>query len=258
MFLDALGSSDWARGERRQEYLERLFAALARARVFKKGQDGLAVYEVATFTDNLVVGCPVSRNQPDAEGELGLAFILASIYQFQLAIDGVFIRGGVTRGEIYMDDDFTYGPGLVEAYELEQRVAAQPRIVLSQSVVTLCIEHTAYYGDASNSPHDTYLLVSQDGEVFLNYLSVLYEEVTDVHAELHNHKNAVEAALTQFSGQARIWSKYCWVADYHNYFCSTNHPDWADLLIAGDATSHLFRSFNEIAREPRRPAASAD
>jgi hypothetical protein len=47
------------------------------------------------------------------------------------------------------------------------------------------------------------------------------------YAQLVEHKGMVERKLELFKPKPRIWSKYAWVAAYHNYFCDA-HGHWFD------------------------------
>lgn len=38
-----------------------------------------------------------------------------------MTLNGCFLRGGITLGYYYGDDDFAYGPALIEAHDLECR-----------------------------------------------------------------------------------------------------------------------------------------
>jgi hypothetical protein len=53
----------------------------------------------------------------------------------------------------------------------------------------------------------------------VNYLISSVEEGTIYTEALTKHKEHIEFNLKKFSGVPRIWSKYLWVANYHNYFC---------------------------------------
>jgi len=50
---------------------------------------------------------------------------------------GCLVRGAVTLGSLYHKDRVTFGMGLVDAYDLESRVAYFPRIIVSPKVVQL-------------------------------------------------------------------------------------------------------------------------
>ena len=42
---------------------------------------------------------------------------------------------------------------------------------------------------------------------------------------LLKHKAVVEQKLSEYKSKPPIWSKYAWVAGYHNYFCDA-HSEW--------------------------------
>jgi hypothetical protein len=61
-----------------------------------------------------------------------------------------------------------------------------------------------------------------DGQFFLNYLDTICpEEGHFYEEELKNHKDAIELKLVEHVANPPIWSKYIWVAEYHNYYCDT-------------------------------------
>lgn len=48
---------------------------------------------------------------------------------------GYYVRGAITRGQIHHTDRSLYGPALVRAYKIEQKVAIYPRIVITDDAV---------------------------------------------------------------------------------------------------------------------------
>jgi hypothetical protein len=246
LLLDILGSQEMASDAQAEEHLVRLFDALKYAREYvPQGRE--QPYKIAAFTDNLVLGWPIKWAEQDAEAEYGATFFRAMCYQYELARQGFFVRGGLTRGPLYMDADFVFGPALVDAYNIERSVAVQPRIVLSKALVKLCWQHIhQYYGKARHTPHNREILMSEDGEAFLNYLSVLDDEEVDVHAELLRHKTSIERALKRYAAYPKITKKYRWVAGYHNYFCTSNYRGPTDLLISRGAGATGFQTLEEI------------
>ena len=47
----------------------------------------------------------------------------------------VFVRGGITYGDMYAKDDIMFGPALTEAYMLEEMNAKVPRIIMCKSTL---------------------------------------------------------------------------------------------------------------------------
>lgn len=47
----------------------------------------------------------------------------------------VLIRGAIVRGELYAKDDIMFGKGLTQAYQLEEKVAKVPRIIIPTEII---------------------------------------------------------------------------------------------------------------------------
>lgn len=48
---------------------------------------------------------------------------------------GYYVRGAITRGQIHHTDKSLYGPALVRAYRIEQKVAIYPRILVTSDAI---------------------------------------------------------------------------------------------------------------------------
>ncbi len=200
-------------------------------------------YAVKAFTDNIVMGWPIHT---DGESELGSTFFQLSFFQFNLTLAGFFIRGGLSIGPLYMDDIAVFGRGLNEAYDTESRFARDPRIVLASSAEEAVTTHMRYYAEPDNSPQSRDLYRDADGKLFLNYLdSVLIAEEANgpFYDELLKHKEVVESALSGHKDNPSIWSKYAWVANYHNFFCE-QYPNYFN-------SEHMIEQ-SQIRLVPRR------
>lgn len=196
----------------------------------RKARRAITPYEflpakIKVFTDNVVIGWPI---RGDGEGELGNTFLNLAEYQFSLALDGFFIRGGVSVGPHFMDEETVFGPELITAYNLESQVAVYPRIILSKTSKQKVLDCINYYSPQSSSPFNLELLEDMDGEWFLNYLHVLHEKYEDSVDEgdyapffphLETHRNKIVNALHTHANNHKLLKKYSWLANYHNYFC---------------------------------------
>lgn len=179
-----------------------------------------------TFTDNVILAYPKFQ---DGEGQSGSLFMSFIDYQLEMTLNGYFLRGGIALGDYYGDDDFAYGPALIDAHDLECSKASYPRIILSDSMVKMVCEHIGYYSPLTFAPQFSHLLKDIDGCWFVNYLYGLQEnfncgdkspEDIDLYVDqLIKHKAIVEDKLKQFSNEPKFYAKYEWVAQYHNYYC---------------------------------------
>lgn len=175
-------------------------------------------FKSKVFTDNIVLVHPIDRGS-DGEGEYGEIVRAVSKFQLALVLNGYFVRGGFVRGEAYIDHDIVFGSPLIEAYELENCKAIDPRIIFSNDVLNMLKEHSRYYSDPYDSPQNSEVLLDVDGMCFLNYLLWVVEDSDEVNLSLLNgHKAVVEQKLKAFRNNPKIWSKYFWSGNYHNYF----------------------------------------
>lgn len=184
--------------------------------------EGPRIFDMKVFTDNIVVAYPlgdVSRNL--GEPELGTLLMLFAQVQASLAADGFFLRGAITAGQHYQDDEIVYGEALLEAVDLDKS-GGPPRLVIGSSVEPLISEHLSWYG-GDQAPHHHHLLEDpHDGLMFVDYLGVAFEAFPDAsfhYQFLEAHSDKVSKALQEYESDTRVRPKYAWLAAYHNYVC---------------------------------------
>jgi len=219
------------------------------------------------FTDNIVIGWPLGRlsGREDGESELGDAFFRLEAFELEMANAGFFVRGAISVGDAYVDDIAVFGSGFIEAYQAESRLAIDPRIILAPSAAEAVRKHLAYYGQTELAPQYRDLYQDVDGQWFLSYLETtlfgIHEDLQGpMYHELDRHKQSVESKLREFRPEPRIWSKYAWVANYHNYFCDQNPEHFNDShkIDVGVADIRPCRiAADGIQRTPSSDAASA-
>ena len=233
-FIDFLGYTEYiedafqkpGRGEKE---LMRLRGALDVAYNYlkeksnQKPDGGPLDFQVRTFTDNLIIGCPI----PEREDSFWPRTIIESVIDYigyvqaQLARDGYFIRGAISVGELYIDEDIVFGPALMEAHRAERDLAVFPRVILCASAEEPFLER-----DENRKVFD--VLVDSDQRVFIDYLEntvmIAYPDDRPFTEFLEGHKAAVMANLKKFAEKPYIRAKYEWAATYHNTFCD-NHTD---------------------------------
>lgn len=142
--------------------------------------------------------------------------------QLTLALTGVFVRGGMSVGNLYVDEAKMFGPGLVRSHELETNFATYPRIIIDPDLIETVDDNAA----ATNLKASIASLVGRadDGAHFGNYLGLLKELMSpeEQYEKLFAHKIAVVKGIKSFSDApfSRAKLKYTWVARYHNRYCN--------------------------------------
>ncbi len=190
-----------------------------------------SVGEIKIFTDNIVIGRPIFD---DGESDLGNIFLNFARYQISLAIEGFFVRGGISVGEYYANEYISFGPALLEAHRIESKIADTPRIVLDQKVKKLVERHLKYYSKPKNAPQTKHILEDNDGEWFINYLAPLINECEPdfTYEILTKHRDMLINKINEFKSDSKIAKKYEWVAQYHNFFCNSNFSKITELQIS--------------------------
>jgi len=225
-FLDVLGFSDRLSASytnrTSNELLQDFHAILSRRIKQLSNESNESLLYFKSFTDNVVLAHP--RFSEDMESEFG--FILWSIleYQFDMALQGFFVRGGLSVGRLFVDENSVYGEALLEAHHLESKVAVNPIVVLSDESMKLVDKHLTFYHGV-DAPHQRSVLVGPDGRYFLNYLAECIVE-TDQSEELNvqalrAHKRQIVSALKAYVSKPAVFGKFAWLAAYHNHFCDS-------------------------------------
>lgn len=205
----------------------------------KKSQSGdFPKCYLKSYTDNILIACPLEVNIPFPRQYRTFDFIISSL-QDQFLIYGLLVRGACDIGEIYVDGDFVFGASLIEAHKLESKIAKYPRIVLSNKLVDKFKQiyqspnppfyQTAWdeYDFATNS--NKKFLLKSNGIYFLNHLQ--FYELPDIEADedylkdyclFAEHKKFIikktQSILSNNKPDENVIIKYLWLASYHNYF----------------------------------------
>jgi hypothetical protein len=212
-----------------------------------------------SFSDNVVLGVPISAN---SLGGYGLGILLGSIhaYQVNMTNNGLFLRGGIAAGDLYVDDRFVTGPALVDAVVIEEEVAIYPRVVLAPLCLKIVLQDLAdYVPFESESPWNDQLLIDADGSVFLNYLPIIDDlpdgplRVEAVSSGLRHHQLAVIENLERFTAPGRIREKYVWAAHYHNFVCREWFASVAEEFVIGAPLTEVEHRFARCFRRLSDP-----
>jgi hypothetical protein len=240
-FVDILGYTELCRNEpTSMDLLTRLRDALRNSVRSLYPDTGAQTgsqrfWMVKTFTDSIVIGFPTSFQNGASE----LVIILGRLGEFQLQMtqSGFFVRGGVSVGKLYMDDQIVFGPALIEAHDAEHKLARDPRIVLAKSAREMSYENKLADDTKGIQHQHDFLFKDSDEQLFLNYLfGVVAFEVDMGYPSidyLQHHRSIIEERLGLFTLKPKIWAKYYWCAMYHNFFCK-DRDDFIDVQIDMD------------------------
>jgi hypothetical protein len=219
LFVDILGVREMNRTEDAARHLVALDRAVRRS--YRDFLDPRSRWRSSFFSDSLVLAAPCSEFAGDAFAVGGL-IEQAAILQFDLSLEGFFLRGGLSLGDFHIHDGLIFGPALVAAHEVESRVAIYPRIVLDSAA-----------DDAKRSylvapqPTEALAPLMRDGDrrAFVDYLGMQFDD-PDSDRLFALHRRVVTEKLQANRSSKRVWEKYRWVAEYHNAKLDGAPPDF--------------------------------
>lgn len=117
---------------------------------------------ITHFSDCIVMSAPVSIN-----GSCNLLIRAINELMYSFFDRGILLRGGISIGKlIHENSGVLFGPGLIEAYQLESKEAKYPRIVVSKC----CREK---FEEIFHAPYLELFNESSDGYLATNVLQVI-------------------------------------------------------------------------------------
>ena len=155
----------------------------------------------------------------DASAPNAFCILISVCLLFQIEMlkraEPILMRGGIVRGDIYANGDITFGPGLSNAYLLEEKSAKYPRIIVTGDVVQT--------GTSETDPECRKILADSlyrdsDAYYILNYFSMLSGDSDDRYAarKFFDHIEKVLDTATDPS----IREKYLYLEGHMRLLCS--------------------------------------
>ncbi len=202
-----------------------------------------------TFTDNLLIGTPDTSDLALME-----VLLLARRYQVSMLMRGrLAVRGGVSRGPLFIGQQLAHGQGLIEAVRLEEDVARYPRVVLCDRLNDHVQElfRSGLSALLSEEVAHSLLLKDRGGVIFVDYLSGTATLGADPVSGpvstpdiLRAHSQMILDVGSNSRASAGTREKYRWLASYHSWLCEEN--GWRNELPpslsgVGETFSRLFR-----------------
>lgn len=168
------------------------------------------------FSDSIIMASPLEH--PD-----NMAKVLNRLAMCQaiLAVNGLFLRGGVDVGPYLQNDTVDFGAPLVRAVRIEKEFA--------KDTAKICLSHKLrVFG--RNFEFNT-LLDAADGTVFLDFLSCLHSKAyirrlrQRIEEGLKQASNKLEEAIEEEKKPAeKVVAKLTWLANYYNHHFERHVP----------------------------------
>lgn len=116
------------------------------------------------FSDNIIIAKKLSNEASQRNRDIHSLLMCAGHFQELSTSDSVgwLLRGGISIGQLFIDDVMVWGEALLKSYYLEDKIANYPRIIIDKNVVNEITRNNLLCG---------YLRKDFDNLYFLNFLN---------------------------------------------------------------------------------------
>jgi hypothetical protein len=164
--------------------------------IYEEVEDGLLEKELGDPRINYISDCVIISTEGTFEGFFALCNKVTK-FSVQGASAGIYMRGGITYGNLYHHGPMLYGTAYQRALELEEQ-ASDPRILIDDVVFDFLREH-----DGKFPLNEEGVREDVDGKKYLRNFPFGYESgfVTDWFEFLLRIKSCVLYFLNKFDGR---------------------------------------------------------
>ncbi len=153
-------------------------------------------FSLTQFSDSIIISAPFNL-----ETFHNFSKLIAE-YQFKLLLNGIPVRGGITFGKHFHKDGFLFSSALIDAYNIESKLARFPRIVISEDLYELLT--------SSNQMNMEYIAFDNNYKIidFLHNVELnpeYLESINRLIIKMENNKNET------------VSEKGLWLKEYMNY-----------------------------------------
>jgi len=219
LFIDILGFSNYVKASTKdRNLLDRLIEAIKKPKdidpdkfvLIDIGDISNVKVEISAFSDTILVSC-----DPSYQGFLYLLLYTRILYYKLLRLN-LYFRGAITLGPLIHSNDYIIGPSLVEAHDIEKKIAIYPRVIITENLLELLSKETKFRIDFVNR------FITKGIEDELLFVNVLFPyssmSMTDDAArklfEPINVKIKEAINITETNDSMKIIKKYLWFNKY--------------------------------------------
>ncbi len=185
---------------------------------------------VKIISDSIIITTPNSDF-----GFLYILYYVATLHMMLLDC-GILLRGGIEKGDFFVTETTTFGPAVIDAYNIENSTG-YPRVQISASIIDdlrkIGFEKKKTVDDYINLKNDenihlseieTFICKDFDDCYFVHYFNII-ENITlfknTIKKEKINH--FIEEQTNKYKGNEKLSLKYGWLRNYYKCYLNTNN-----------------------------------
>lgn len=213
--------------------------SLANDIVKKTSPDGIfsdTHFEIKSFSDNFIILIRKTDKTDDYQAAKSLAYLIALLQLRFLEKYSILIRGGITKGDAYLNNNIVFGEGLIRAVELEGQ-AVFPRVILDE---------TRLGKDVCEDLCEKCVVKDEDDKYYIDFLGIIgtgigYDDEFLFNKKEHVHiirNNVIKLVkkygkfnrqvkdIKKIAETEKTISKYAWLLMKFNKYCNFYWPEY--------------------------------
>lgn len=211
-YIDFLGMKERMKQEKSFESLHVLKFILAGVQYRANSISSLNTidnFDIKVFSDNVIIAQKIDKHR--ISNQIISIINLVSLIQFEAFFQFDFsLRGGITIGELSIDNSVVWGTGLMDAYKMESSYAIFPRVIVSEKTINT-------YQTEKDTSINLFSMIKQDadGLWFVDYLLAApnLQLIPEMSESLR------DKASSHACEDIRVRQKINWTIQYFNSFC---------------------------------------
>lgn len=221
-YIDLLGTTERIKNDVKSKNLNEMYNAIKFAVGIEelnkhakkmKLESYIKDIKVKAFSDNVIFAIPVGNK---VKTLFAMCNIISAFQNILISRYKWLSRGGITIGDLFINDNFVWGEGLLRAYYLESKVALYPRVIIDRSIIYEVENITDMYDRMTVS--NLKVLQDFDNYYFVDYSPLDCEEAYNtLFADLLNDLYEELISENETSHDERIFQKLVWLKKYSEY-----------------------------------------
>jgi len=139
---------------------------------------------------------------------------------WDLMVEGIFMRGGISKGLLSTRSQRPWGPAFINAYETETNLAVHPRIVLSKSFMNWMKTHENWGNCFQPNCHPAFAFYKRDEKDGVYFIDVVARGLFKITKQsftygteqgLKKIKAHLDFGIEQAITNPRVYAKYKWL-----------------------------------------------
>jgi hypothetical protein len=172
-----------------------------------------------TFSDSVIITITSDRDDNTFHNKLDVIVSNICYLCSKLLLQGILTRGCITFGNVYDEDSIIFGSAFIEAYETEQKLAMNPRVVIGKKL----LEYMNYPIVSKNQRYTYHGYIRRDSDGCIGFNALMHWQVQqndiltdDIISELQTVRLNVVNGINKNTNIPQQFIKWEYIKDKFN------------------------------------------